>query len=159
LSEAWLLSQAASPERPATTATGITTALTTHRPPRRTSAFTIGTPTHPRFPSDLLEIVGYYSAWRQLFTPILELCRVTDPDTVRQARRHNSKIGEGGSAPGPRVRYQVADPPGQIPTDHVVHGHRLQDLPLAGPQRDPHVLQRRGRAVVPQLLRALPAHV
>ena len=47
---------------------------------------------------------------------------------------------------------------GQLAIGHVGDGHVLEHFSQVGAQRDPHLLQRLGRADVLDLLGALPAH-
>ena len=63
------------------------------------------------------------------------------------ARLHPS-VGVGRECPYPF---------GQFAFGYVRDGHQLQDLALGGPQGDPDLLQRLGRAVVTQVLRAVAA--
>ena len=67
------------------------------------------------------------------------------------------RVRERRSDPGARVGGQLGDPGGQGAGGHVGDADQFQDLPLAGPQRDPDLLERPGRPVVAELLGALPA--
>ena len=77
----------------------------------------------------------------------------------RRCPRRARAIENERSDPGLRIGDQVADALGELAGDDVVDRDGLEDLALAGPKRDPDVLEGGGRTVVAEVLRALAAHV